>query len=803
MSGRTSFGRYQLSTMVGSGGMAQVHLAIQLGPQGYKKPCVLKRIAPEHAKSAVFRTMFLEEARISALLTHPAIVSTFDFGEVEGVPFMAMELVDGPNLARLCSTLAKNLTWIPIRAAVELGARVAEGLAYAHQLTSLEGVPLNLVHRDVSPQNILVSRNGDVKLSDFGIARHDQRENVTTIVQPKGKPGYMALEQALGRPVDGRADLFALGVVLVELVGARRLLAGGLPSNLDILPARVEQHLRAHPQCPDRLRTLLLEMTAVDPNKRLADAQRVARELREIAEALPGRGLGAFLSEAIGQYFPRSNYGIGTANTPAPASWNNPPPVEEEPPTTLGKEAETEWQQATELDATVASAISTAYDAMLSDRSFRLELESIPVDPPGSAPVKLGWGAIAPSPPAPPAPAPTLPASFAGSQVLELDRSGHTTTTVDRPPRAKPAPETMLPFPAQETQGTRIRPLWLVIAGVALLAVAGVVRVLTRTPPPPPQMSIEVSSSPSGARIIVDGQDSGKQTPALLELAPTGAYRVNVSKPGFVSAIREGVTVVAEAGRRIPIDISLLRARVFRLESTPPGAQVTVNDVLLPMRTPVSLPPMVLGASATVSLSLTGYVEGHLVLLAQTETSTEVNIDLVEGEEISVNTEPSGAELYIDDRRVGISPLESVVVPKAKPFVLKAVRPAYKTETRRLNRRSIVDGKVELTLNEQPLTRLPLSKEDRRDAARIQENLARLRAQRDQARRTVAQLEAKMREIEASHPSSIKPATTTQAALLTANSRLDDLEQRVEEAENALEEIRARGLARAAGEGGR
>ena len=151
--------------MVGSGGMAHVHLAIQNVPQGYKKPCVLKRIAPEHVSSRAFRKMFLEEARLTALLSHPAIVQTFDFGEVDNVPYLALELVDGPNLARLCVTLAKNMTWIPIRAAVELTARVADALDYAHNLVSLEGLPMNLVHRDVSPQNIMLSRTGEVRFA--------------------------------------------------------------------------------------------------------------------------------------------------------------------------------------------------------------------------------------------------------------------------------------------------------------------------------------------------------------------------------------------------------------------------------------------------------------------------------------------------------------------------------------------------------------------------------------------------------------------------------------------------------------
>src|SRR5687767_15566353 len=130
--------------------MAQVHLARQMGPSGYVKPCVLKRISKEHAKDEKVRRLFLEEARISALLNHRNVVQTFDFGEVDGTPFMAMELVDGVNLAQLLKLMAKADRWIALGPGAAIVRAVLDALDYAHQLEDLDGRPLKLVHRDVS-----------------------------------------------------------------------------------------------------------------------------------------------------------------------------------------------------------------------------------------------------------------------------------------------------------------------------------------------------------------------------------------------------------------------------------------------------------------------------------------------------------------------------------------------------------------------------------------------------------------------------------------------------------------------------
>lgn len=308
------FGRYELIRLVGSGGMAQVHLARQRGPEGFVKPCVLKRIAAPHAGTETIRAMFLEEARISALLNHPNIVQTFDFGEVSGVPYMAMELVDGVNLAQLCRTLAQHDRWLPLQPAVEIVAAVLDALDYAHNLTDLNGNPLHLVHRDVSPQNTLLSRPGTVKLSDFGIARHDARQLQTVGVQAKGKPGYMAPEQAMSGHVDARADLFAVGIMLAELISARRVLTSKDRLNhiLDI-ENRVRTLCALRTESPPELNELAVRLCALEPDRRPPSAREAVGLLRRVAARVPpSTGLQDFLRSVFDAYLQDA----GTASLP-------------------------------------------------------------------------------------------------------------------------------------------------------------------------------------------------------------------------------------------------------------------------------------------------------------------------------------------------------------------------------------------------------------------------------------------------------------------------------------------------------
>jgi serine/threonine protein kinase len=256
MESNERLGRYQLLRLVGTGGMGEVFLARQEGPAGFAKLVVVKRILRHLASDQSFVDMFLDEARMAAQLSHPNIVQIFELGHQEETYFIAMEYVHGRSVRNACTCLRqKKAAWPPALAAW-IASQALQGLQHAHGLRTEQGQPAGLVHRDVSPENLLVSFEGNVKLADFGVAK--AMANATRTGSLKGKIAYVAPEQIRGEPIDGRADLYSLAATLYEL------LTGQLP-------------WRKRPQLSD-LPSLLSE-EPVPPRKRNA---RVPRELEEI-----------------------------------------------------------------------------------------------------------------------------------------------------------------------------------------------------------------------------------------------------------------------------------------------------------------------------------------------------------------------------------------------------------------------------------------------------------------------------------------------------------------------------------------
>lgn len=226
-------GPYEVEKRLAIGGMAEVFVARRTGPHGFSKRIALKRILPQFAKDADFVAMFIEEARLAAHLDHPNIVHVFDFGDYEDNLFLAMELVDGTNVNRLLRAVYLRGETVALDASLHIAAQTARALAYAHQACDEAGTPLHIVHRDVSPANILLTRSGHVKLSDFGIAYVAMADRRTEDGRVRGKLGYMSPEQVRGEPLNGRSDVFTLTTVLAEMLLAEPLFGTG--SELDVL----------------------------------------------------------------------------------------------------------------------------------------------------------------------------------------------------------------------------------------------------------------------------------------------------------------------------------------------------------------------------------------------------------------------------------------------------------------------------------------------------------------------------------------------------------------------------------------
>jgi serine/threonine protein kinase len=227
----TAFGKYQLFASLGRGGMADVFLSVARGQMGFNKLAVIKRLRQALAEEPAFRNMFLDEARLAARLSHPNIVHTYEVGEQNGVYFIAMEYLEGQSLNKVLKEALRRKEGIEPEVGARIIADALGGLAYAHGLGDYDGRPLGIIHRDVSPHNIFVTYDGHTKLVDFGIAKAALSSTETEVGVLKGKVAYMSPEQAMGGRIDQRADLFAMGIVLWELLARQRLMTGESAAN--------------------------------------------------------------------------------------------------------------------------------------------------------------------------------------------------------------------------------------------------------------------------------------------------------------------------------------------------------------------------------------------------------------------------------------------------------------------------------------------------------------------------------------------------------------------------------------------
>ncbi|NNB97274.1 serine/threonine protein kinase [Corallococcus exiguus] len=289
-------GKYQLVRKLASGGMAEVFLAKAAGPRGFEKTLVLKRILPHLAEDEAFVEMFLGEAQLAARLDHPNVVQIFDFGEVDGSYFLAMEYIDGPTLRRLVKRSAELKQPLPAGLCAKMVAAAAEGLAFAHELSDPEtGSPLGLVHRDISPENVLVSRQGAVKVVDFGIAKVAGQSHRTATGVVKGKIAYMPPEQLQAKAMDGRVDVYALGIVLYELLTGRRPFDATTDVSMmqAILFEPFVPAVQRRTDLPEAMQRILEKALAKDREQRYPDCRAFQADLERFVLSL-GEPVGAY-----------------------------------------------------------------------------------------------------------------------------------------------------------------------------------------------------------------------------------------------------------------------------------------------------------------------------------------------------------------------------------------------------------------------------------------------------------------------------------------------------------------------------
>ncbi|HUU04019.1 MAG TPA: serine/threonine-protein kinase [Myxococcota bacterium] len=301
-------GRFHLLKGIATGGMAEIYIATQRLPDGEDKLVVIKMLRPELRNNREYVHLFLNEARIASRLMHPNLVQMYDLGYADGNYFIAMEYVHGENAYSIAKAFRKKKKLLPLRHSVRIVRQACLGLQYAHTKTDVAGRPLNIVHCDISPQNIIVSFDGETKVLDFGVARatsnYEKQESKSTV---KGKLPYMSPEQVTGKPLDARTDVYAAGTVLWELVTGRRRYQRMENREIfkDIIEGSAPPPNRWNPEIPEQLDAVILKALIKNPDARFQTAEQFASTLDEAArvtgqESTP-EDLAAFMRDLFGE----------------------------------------------------------------------------------------------------------------------------------------------------------------------------------------------------------------------------------------------------------------------------------------------------------------------------------------------------------------------------------------------------------------------------------------------------------------------------------------------------------------------
>ncbi len=275
--------RYRVVEKLESGGMAEVFRAESEGLQGFKKQVAIKRVLPHLSEKKKFISMFLDEARLSAHLSHSNCVQVFDIGVGDNAYFIVMEFVDGANLKSIAEALKKAGHEFPVAAAVFIAIEICKGLAYAHELRDPQGADLHIVHRDMSPPNVLVTKYGEVKIVDFGLAKANSQLEKSEPGIIKGKFSYLSPEAAMGQDVDARTDIFAVGIILWELLAGQRLFLGDTDFQTvkKVQQAQIPAISQLNKAVPPELEKIINRSLARDPNARYRTAKELAKDLNK------------------------------------------------------------------------------------------------------------------------------------------------------------------------------------------------------------------------------------------------------------------------------------------------------------------------------------------------------------------------------------------------------------------------------------------------------------------------------------------------------------------------------------------
>ncbi|OGR09218.1 MAG: hypothetical protein A2341_23620 [Deltaproteobacteria bacterium RIFOXYB12_FULL_58_9] len=647
------FGNYEILRKVAAGGMAEVFLAKHQGLGGFERLVCIKRILPHLSEQEDFIKMFQDEARIVANLIHPNIAQIYDVGQLDGTYYIAMEYVRGEDLRRVYNGEVARGRAMPLEPAAHIAMGAASGLDFAHRQTSIDGRPLGIVHRDVSPQNILVNYDGHVKLIDFGVAKAEGKLNETRSGVLKGKYSYMSPEQASGDPIDGRSDVFALGITLYEVTTGVRLFKR--ESEIETLHAVIEGNVTSPgeliPGYDDEMQEIVMRALAHDPDDRYPTAGDMERSLEGFLVKRNHPTSAASLASYMQDLFAEK---LADELLFGGQPWEESLTPSRHDPSTR------------QIDTNSADNSASA-KTEVSNPSF--EDTAIEVSGPESAftPVGAVWG---------------VPDDWATSAESVSKTTTHDPRVVPELVPRPSQPATQRPSsPVQpSTVGVPWQSRWLGPVAIATLiiglsiAVALIISSRRRNPSELPRSgTLAVDSEPRGARVVFVGPGAdelnqlyeGYRTPfAIVEGVPVQhGMKMQIIKDGFdfvetdlppleVGVVPQPIFVeLTGSGEKAEGTLVVL--------STPPGAEVWLDGNRVNSRTPLNNLRVRGGEMHKIEVRLAGYIPKWETVYVEAGSRRFIEATLFQ--------ESTGADPNPENPIPAIAPTEDAIAPSSLP----------------------------------------------------------------------------------------------------------------------------------------
>ncbi|MCB0308371.1 MAG: serine/threonine protein kinase [Bdellovibrionales bacterium] len=646
--GPVRFGKYFLIEMIAAGGMAEIYKAMVKTAEGHFHTLAIKRILPQFSKDDEFISLLTDEAKVMVFLNHPNIVSIVEFGKIEGSYYIAMEYISGTTLQALFRKVREHGDQVPIYIALYIIREIASGLAYAHRKSDQTGNPLNLVHRDISPGNILLSFDGEIKITDFGISKVENQNHETQAGVIRGKTGYMSPEQTRsGNTIDSRTDLYALGIIFYELITGERLFkADSVPQALKliregIIPSPKQFRENIH----SSLEAIILRGLQRDPNLRFQSGE-------EFSDAI---------NECLTKYYTGPKKRVThTDLTDFIASYFKVHSKEERQ---AAKETEEKTLSNAELE--LGSDKGSSFEDAPSSKVYAVNpLFSIePQEDIASKLKRVGEHRQTER---------ADTESFMSSPRSDLDVRSHEKVSRKR-------------------VGLLVLVVILIGAWISWTKFEYEITALFRSP----EVLVSITTNPDGAKVMVDQQQLGQVTPTTVKLIRGNDVQIIVSKEGYQKMAR----LIEVKPGMAPVQFELLQEEpevqmaTVTIKSDPGGADVYINDESTGYQTPYDLSVRV-GDEVNVRLELSGYkskvttiqmdhqekLVKNIILLKETKevpTKKRRNVkvklpslgrkpvQVAKKISLSVNTTP-WSDVFLDNQKIGVAPFVGVRVSQGR-----------------------------------------------------------------------------------------------------------------------------------------